>query len=50
MEKESGVRSQESEDRGQTTVDRLNIKFEILSTKHETNPNDQNLNDQNRTD
>ena len=29
------------------TKDRANIKFEILSTKHETNPNDQNLNDQN---
>jgi hypothetical protein len=28
--------------RGQRSEDRLNIKFEILSTKHETNPNDQN--------
>ena len=25
------------------------IKFEILNPKHETNPNDQNLNDQNET-
>jgi hypothetical protein len=36
--------------RSQTTEDRLNIKSEILSTKHETNPNDQNSNDQNGTD
>ena len=27
--------------------DRLNIKFEIISTKHETNSNFQNPNDQN---
>ena len=32
------------------TKDRANIKFEILSTKHETNPNDQNSNDQNEID
>ena len=36
-----------AEDRWQTTDDTLNIKFEIPSTKHETNPNDQNSNDQN---
>jgi hypothetical protein len=28
----------------------LIIKFEILSTKHETNPNHQNSNDQNGKD
>ena len=36
---------QTTDDRGQT-----NIKFEILSTKHETNPNDQNSNEQNGKD
>jgi hypothetical protein len=41
---------QKTAGRLQLTAGRLKIKFEILRTKHVTNPNDQNSNDQNGKD